>query len=292
MKLTIRFTLLFFILSNSYIFADEEKQDSNKGKTSSLFSKIKKVGQTCVDAVGSSGASVNKWYTEGFQLPEFPQSSQIMSDLSSKFSELVEGSQELQAQVGVLANGSYEFTSEMAWATAKQLPLGAYRIWSFDSSLEDIKTHMIVPLLGMTRLLRENSDRNPKIYGRVLARLMVFLVESELKLTKLVAETTTVALWGNAAALATVPVLGKNNKIGDLFKQPNAAEEVARLFTINVLGHIWWAMTHKGLSFDERLQKIYEIEKSLNQFIVDVSEQAGWKNVDAEVEAWMQAVRK
>ncbi len=205
--------------------------------------------------------------------------SAITSELAPKLESVPNTAATILGQIRSLSCASGDCAITVSTTLTKEGALALWRIYRFNSQLDDIKEHIVIPLVGDLRIIRKNLNSNNQEVARAVTRLIVYSVETEIKLSKMLSESITVKPVAIATGVATgnmLPVLNSSN----------AAEEVAQIFVRRVFGHVWNALFSANLSWAERAEQLASVETFIQKFMGDINKAVGWNELEAELAKW------
>lgn len=271
-----------FTLTATLLFSVLFIEGSNPSAQAAIGDWLKGKIKTAKDAAGAAAGTVAEKASDACDTAlataqdaaaQAAAVAQRTKDLAGPIQETLSEVPDMIRNLKDPAETSYDFTRTML-VTAAQSALGVpRRVFFFGGSLDEVRTDIIVPLLGHLRTLRENKT-NPEIVAKVLGRLTIYCIETTFKMKAFFQEQ----IQGGLKAI-----------LFSSGKPANPEEGPAHLLTIirqEVLSHIWAAISTSGLTWKDRIQMIQDTETPLMVAIQRASTQLGWTDLEAEIAVW------
>lgn len=238
--------------------------DRMKDKAQNLAGNAKNL---CQDA---AAAGVNK-------AAQIKDSSANMARFGAEVQKTFEKLPSLANQFNDLACLAGECSVDLTKTVAASIPGAIYRVWQFEGSLDDVRTGIVVPLMGHIRHLRLNKE-NPQELAKTFARLLVFSVEATFKLQTALSYQLEVNLVpSGAGGLLALPSI----------ENPPVQDDLLKQFMLEVFNSIRSALLQPSLTWQQRFDAMLDTEKLMNNFILRVADQLGWKDIQVEIQHWV-----
>ena len=249
---------------------------------SAAASAAQEMGNACYNHMSELALSAQQW--AAILADEQVQGArkrlgELQASLSQLSGEML--SPEMMAQFGEdLAQDSAAIAKrqlelqKIAWGTAIwAIPGALYRVWDFESSIDDIRKEVVVPLCGQLGNIRRDRN-NADATARNIGRFGVFALEVVGKLGKV--GGTEVVIAPTVVGSAVIPVsLPIDNTPSGL------ARVVLQVFVNRIYGVVFTTAPFKDRW--NALMDLTSLGEELQELLI---ERLGWHELKAEIAQW------
>jgi len=216
-----------------------------------INSSAESVLQTSLESAESIGKEVNRKVKIAVN-----QTDDTCKQLENSLNNLSDVLKSVQEEAEKLDVRSLESLNPIKLASS--LPAMAWRVIRFQPTPEDIRSHLVLPLMSLLRSLRETkSNRADQII--VMVDLVLYSLEAALKVDKLLVSTM----------------------VGD-----TPVTHMKAFFKSCFLKSFVSALTRSNLTFSERLDILYSVEQECNTALIELAEKMGWRDLETEISNW------